>query len=577
MDAPACLIVDDDLDVLIGLVGDLAHRYGGDYEFFAALDAAGGVGILERLRAVGRPVALVIAKLRLPDMAGPDLLSRARSLHPLAKRALLIDAGVPTDHLLRRAMTLGQADGWLTKPWAPADQLLHPTVSEMLGEWLEDSERPRFVLLRVVGWRRSRRSHELSDVLERNNVPYEFHPVDTTKGRELLRQAGGSEDRLPVVVLADGRVLVQPADAEVAAALGVRTRPQYDRYDLAVVGAGPAGLSAAVYAASEGVRTVLIEREAFGGQAGTTARIRNYLGFPRGISGRRLARRARRQAVLFGADLLVGDATGLRPEERDRVVELRDGVKVVAGAVVIATGVSYRRLGVPAVEELVGAGVFYGAAMMTEAPALQGEDVVVVGAGNSAGQAAVHLARFASRVLLVARGESLEESMSAYLIDELRSLENVTVRLRTRVVHAAGSGRLEQVALATAGSGASDTVRASALFILIGAEPRTDWLAGVLERDANGFVVTGRDVRRQGAADADRRPPREPFSYESSLPGVFAIGDVRASSSKRIAAAVGEGSVAVGMLHQYLRDPWPMRPGDRSQVTREQRSIQSTV
>jgi thioredoxin reductase (NADPH) len=555
MDAPACVVVDDDPDVLTSLVHDLAHRYGGDYEFFGALDAARGLGILERLRAVGRPVALVVAELRLPGMDGPDLLAHVRRLHPRAKRALLVDAGVfPTEQLLRRAMALGQADCWLTKPWVPADQLLHPTVSEMLGEWMEDSARPQFLLLRVVGRRWSRRSHELSDVISRNNVPFEFYPVDTAEGRDLLRQAGASEDRLPVVVLASGRVLVQPANAEVAAALGVRTRPEFDRYEVAVVGGGPAGLSTAVYAASEGLRTVLIEGEAFGGQAGTSARIRNYLGFPRGISGRRLARRARRQAALFGAELLVGDATGLRPEGRDRVVELKDGVKVVAGVVVIATGVSYRRLGVPAVEELVGVGVFYGAAMMTEAPALQGEDVVVVGAGNAAGQAAVHLARFARHVLLVALEESLSESMSAYLIGELDSLENVTVRLGTQVVDAAGPGRLERVTLAAVGSDARDTVPAAALFIMIGGEPRTEWLAGALERDANGFVVTGRDVRRQGAAEAERRLPKEPLLYESSLPGVFAIGDVRASSSKRIAAAVGEGSVVIGMVHEYLRD-----------------------
>jgi thioredoxin reductase (NADPH) len=554
MHSPACIIVDDDPGALTGLTRDLEHRYGGEYDLFATLNAHSGLGILERLKAAGQPVALIIADLWMPDMTGLELLSRARSLHPLANRAVLVDLlGFGHNEALDRAMTLGQADYWLTKPWEPRDRLLYPLVSELLGEWAEDSERPQFVVVRVVGERRSRRSHELRDLLDRHDVSFDFHAVDTDEGREVLRQANHGEDRLPVLVLFNGRVLVQPTNTEVIAALGYRTRPDVGRYDLAVVGGGPAGLSTALYAASEGLRTLLVEREAFGGQAGTTPRIRNYLGFPRGISGRHLARKARQQAGLFGAEKVYGEAIGLRPEGAERVVLTKAGSPTVASAVVVATGVTYRRLGVPSVEQFVGAGVFYGGAR-SEAPVLRGEDVYVVGGGNAAGQAADHLSRFARRVTLVAPEESLAESMSDYMLRQLESIDNVSVRTRTRVVDAAGSGRLEQVTLAAAGSGAQTTVPAAALFVLIGTEPRNEWLAGALELDASGFILTGRHVPRPGTAGAGFPLAREPFPFESSMPGVFAVGDVRANSTKRVAAAVGEGSQVIHMVHDYLRD-----------------------
>jgi len=408
------------------------------------------------------------------------------------------------------------------------------------------------VVVRLVGDWDAPRARELRDHLERSAVPYRFIRVASVEGRELLRRAGCGADRLPLVVLFDGRVLVQPTNTEVSGVFGVAAQPAARLYDVAVVGAGPGGLSAAVCAASEELRTVLIERESVGGQAGTSSCIRNYLAFPRGISGRRFTLGARQQVVLFGAQPVRGEATGLRPEGRERVVLIRGRRPAVAGAVVIATGMSYRRLGVPSVEALVGAGVFYGTAL-TEGPALRGEDVVVVGAGNSAGQAVRHLSRFARQVTLVARGESLAESMSDYLIGELGTLENVTVLVGTQVVDAAGAGRLEQVTLEVAASSARETVPATALFVLIGGEPRTEWLAGVLERDAGGYIRTGRRLASPDFAGEGPAPARPPFPFESSLPGVFAAGDVRADSEKKVAAAVGDGSVVIRMVHEYLR------------------------
>jgi thioredoxin reductase (NADPH) len=552
MDSPACLVVDDDRSVLASLVGDLEHRFGEDYELFSALNGQAGLELLDGLVASGRRVALIIADLRMAGMSGLDLLSHARRLQPLAKRVVLIDVrDFASYEPLHRAMTLGQVDCWLTKPWDPATHL-YPVIDELLAEWVDDAGLRRFAAVQVVDEPWAARSRELRDLLDRHTLSYLFQGSDTVEGREVLRRAGQAGDRLPVLVLFDGQVLVQPTNAEVAEALGVRTRPEGGRYDVAVLGAGPAGLSAAVCSASEGLRTVLIEREAFGGQAGTSSRVRNYLGFPRGVSGKHLAGSAREQAVLFGVETVYSEATGLRQEGPERVVLLKDGGSILARAVVIATGVAYRRLGVPSVEDLVGAGVFYGSSL-ADASALRGEDVVVVGGANSAAQAAVYLCRFARHVLLVARGESLSETMSAYLINELRSLDNVTVRLRTQVVDAAGHGRLEQVTLAAGGSGARETIPAAALFILIGTEPRTEWLEGTLERDADGFILTGRDVPRQGVS-AETPPAREPLLHESSLAGVFAIGDVRANSVKRVSSAVGEGSMAVWALHQHLHN-----------------------
>jgi len=550
---PCIVVVDADPRVATGLIQELQDGFGRGYQFLATLSARSGLCILERLGAVGEPVALVIAGLQLPDMTGPEFLGRARNRHPLARRILL---GGPREltssAALHRAMTLGKADSWLMTPWAPHDQSLHAQVADLLDEWRDDSGRQQFVLVHMVGQRREARSLELRDVAERSGFPYRFTTPESAEGRELLRQAGCGTNRLPVVVLFDGQVLVQPTWGEVVAAFGVRLQPDPRPYEVAVVGGGPAGLSAAVNAASEGLRTVLIERETLGGQAGTSSRIRNYLGFPHGISGRRFMRRAGDQIHLFGVETVLGEATGLRLEGRARVVLLRNGSAAVARAVVIATGVSYGRLGVPAVEALVGAGVFYGS-VLSEAPALRGEDAVVVGAGNSAGQGAVHLAGFARHVTLVARGESLAESMSAYLVEEIRSLDNVTVCLRRHVVDAEGAGRLERVTLEATDSDARNTIPAAALFVMIGGEPRTEWLAGVLERDEGGYIRTGADLAgSQSPDDTGGAPTRIPLSLETSMPGVFAAGDVRAGSPKRMTTAVGDGTIAIRQVYGHL-------------------------
>src|SRR5499427_96052 len=532
------LVVDGDPGVATGLTRELQCGFGREYQILAMLRAQSGLDILERLGAASRPVALVIAGLSLPDMPGPEFLSRARTLHPLAKRTMLVSfLDLVSSEALQGAVRLGHADGWLMKPWARHDSSLHAQVADLLDEWHEDSGRQQSVVVRMVGDWEAPRSRKLRACLDPCCIPYRFIAAESAEGHELLRQAGCGVDRLPVVVCFDGRALVQPTTAELMGLFGVAPQPAALLYDVAVVGVGPAGLSAAVSAASEGLRTVAIEREAFGGQAGT--------------SGRRVASGAHYQARLFGVEPVYAEVTGLRPVGRRRVLVLRNGTVAVARAVVIATGVSYRRLGVPAVEALVGAGVFYGTGL-TEAPALRGEDAVVVGAGNSAGQAAVHLSRFARQVTLVARGESLAESMSAYLVDELRSLENVTVRLRTQVVDAAGEGCLERVTLEIAGSGARQTVPAAALFIVIGGEPQTEWLAGVLERDAKGFIRTGSDLAGSGLADAGPPPARAPLPLETSVPGVFAAGDVRAGSVKRMTTAVGDGASAIPMVHEYL-------------------------
>jgi thioredoxin reductase (NADPH) len=552
MPEPVVLLVDGSR--MRGRVeAELAKRYGADYQVIATGSAEDALQTLSQLRDGRRQVSLVLVDQWLPGATGTELLARVRQLHPAARRSLLITWGDPAStEAVVQATVLGDLDAYVVKPGTPPDERFHRVITEQLAEWSR-SNLSGLEVVRVVGDAWAARSHELREVLGRNGVPFGFYPADSPEGQRQLAEAGALGSALPAVVMFDGRVLVDPSNAEVADALGVPTRPGGGRYDVTVIGAGPAGLAAAVYGASEGLSTVVLEPEAIGGQAGTSSLIRNYLGFPSGVSGGDLAVRAYTQAWSFGAEYVYGSpARGLRPEGSELVVTLADGNEVRSGAVVVATGMAYRRLGIPALDELTGAGVFYGAAA-SEAKALKDRAVFVVGGANSAGQAAIHLARYAAQVTLLVRGRTLSDRMSEYLIRAIESAPNIAVRHRVAVTGGAGAGRLERLTLTDVESGAAETVDAVALFVLIGAEPRTQWLPRAVQRDQSGFVLTGPDLLEDGPAPQNWPLRRLPMFLESSLPGVFAVGDVRHGSVKRVASAVGEGSIAIHLVHEHLR------------------------
>jgi thioredoxin reductase (NADPH) len=533
---------------------ELRKRYGADYQVMVAGSADEAVAVLGRLREDASPVCLVLADQWLPEGTGAELLARVRQLHPAARRVLLITWGDQQSmESVVEATVLGDLDAYAVKPATPPDERFHQIITEQLGQWNE-SNLAGFEVVRVIGEPWTERSHELRELLGRNAVPFGFYPVGEPEGERLLAETGAAGAALPVIVMFDGRVLPNPSNMAVADALGVRTKPAGGCYDVTVIGAGPAGLAAAVYGASEGLATVVLEPEAIGGQAGTSSLIRNYPGFPSGVSGGNLALRAYTQAWSFGAEYVYGSpACALRRDGQELVVTVADGGEVRSRAVVVATGMAYRRLGIPELDELTGVGVFYGAAV-SEAKAMKDREVYVVGGANSAGQAAVHLARYAARVNVLVRGRSLADSMSDYLIREIDAAANIAVRCRVEVTGGAGDGRLERLTLTDRETGASETVDATALFVLIGAEPRTQWLPEAVRRDRSGFVLTGTDLLHDG------RPPQEwplrrlPTFLESSMPGVFAVGDVRRGSVKRVASAVGEGSIAIRLVHEHLHD-----------------------
>lgn len=542
---PVILVVDGDPGSLDVLTDELRTRYGRDYAVLAESTGSDALERLGQLADAGREVALVLADQWMPAMSGVDLLIAAHQLHPTARRGLLIRWGDrSTAGPILQASALGHIDYYLPKPVYTPDERFHRTVTEFLDEWWRLRGR-WFEVVRVVGDDRSARSHEIRDVLHRNALPVGFYDASSPQGQALLTETNSTSAELPVVILFNGRVLSNPSNSDVAEAIGVTIRPPTELYDLVVVGAGPSGLAASVYGASEGLRVAVVEPEALGGQAGTSSLIRNYLGFPRGISGAELAFRAFDQAWLFGAELVYGSpAAELAADGRHRIVRLANGSQMTTRAVIIACGVSYRRLGVPSLEAMIGAGVFYGAAV-AEAQALVGQRVFVVGGGNSAGQAALHLAKYAERVTILVRSQSLAESMSTYLISEIDAAHNVDVRSFVEVVDGGGAGRLEWLRVRARGTGEEETLPAAAVFVLIGAQPNTGWLGTVVARDQWGFVLTGDDVERDGGG-------RAPLPYETSVPGVFAVGDVRHGSAKRVASAVGEGSVAVRSVHDYL-------------------------
>ena len=545
---PALLVVDDEPPVLRAVQRDLRSRFGESYRVLRAGSGDEAQDTMRELRKRGEPLALVLADQRMPGMTGVELLEAARELFPKAKRALLT-AYADTDAAIA-AINRAQIDYYLQKPWDPPEERLFPTLEDLLGDWQADA-----VLAdpeaRLVGHPFSPASHEARDFLARNRVPYEWLDVERDQeARQLLALAGVSSERLPAVFLRDGSVLEAPTPLELAGRLGLATQAELDFYDLIIVGGGPAGLAAAVYGASEGLRTVLVERSAPGGQAGQSSRIENYLGFPNGLSGADLARRAHDQARRFGAELLtVQQVTGLEARGPQRVVTLAGGGELAGHSVLVATGVAYRRLDAPGVARLEGRGVYYGASIV-EAEACKDKTVVIVGGANSAGQAAAYLSRQAGRVVVLVRGASLATSMSHYLIEQIAAIGNVEVRPGTRVVGADGDEHLERLRLR--GPDGEEEIDAAAMFVFIGAAPYTDWVGDRVGRDAHGFVLAGADA---AASDGHRWPlERDPFLLETTLPGVFVAGDVRHRSIKRVASAVGEGSMSVQFIHQYLAD-----------------------
>jgi thioredoxin reductase (NADPH) len=548
---PIVLVVEDESDARARIRGELERRYGSDYRVTCERSALAALAKLERWRAAAEPVALVLADQWMPDLTGEEFLARAKALFPDAKRALLVSFGAWGDRrtadAMLRAMAAGRMDYYVLKPWRRGDEFFHRTVTEFLHEWERSSSASPQEVALICG-RRSRRAHQLRDLLARNGVPHVVHDSDAPEGRRLLAEAGQAGTSDPVVVLLGGAVLVNPTNADLADAYGVSTTLEgRSDFDVVVVGAGPAGLAAAVYASSEGLDTLVIERESIGGQAGSSALIRNYLGFARGVSGAELAQRAYQQAWIFGASFVhAREVTALRPGSRRHVLTLSDGSEASARAVVVATGISYRRLGIPGLDGLLGTSVFYGASV-SEARAHAGQQVYVVGGGNSAGQAAIHLSRYAGHVTLLVRRGSLVETMSSYLIDQIEAARNIDVRPNAELTACSGDGVLETITLRDMVSGHTEAVPAAALFIQIGAEPHTAWLPPEIRRDAWGYLLTGPDL-----------PPgswpleRPPLMLETSLPGVFAAGDAREGSTKRIASAVGEGSVVIEQVHHLL-------------------------
>ncbi|MHB1007161.1 MAG: FAD-dependent oxidoreductase [Chloroflexota bacterium] len=550
MAKPTILAVDDDRGVLSTVERDLRRKYGKEYRILAADSGQAALTLLQQLASRDNAVALLLVDQRMPGMTGVELLSEAIKTFPAAKRVLLT-AYADTDVAIR-AINEIRLDHYLLKPWDPPEERLYPVLDDLLGDWRADY-RPPFEGVRVIGHRWSSPTHAAREFLARNQVPYQWLDVESDgQARRLLGTLGLESATLPVLVFPDGSHLVQPSNTQVADKVGLRSRVTMPFYDLAIVGSGPAGLAAAVYGASEGLRVLVIERQAPGGQAGQSSRIENYLGFPVGLSGADLTRRAVAQAARFGAEIVTPqEVTSLRLNGNYKVLTLADGSEVSSQTLLIAAGVAYRRLEAPGVERLTGAGIYYGSSL-AEALSVKDEDAFVVGGGNSAAQAATYLSRFARSVTIILRGDSLGEMMSHYLVDIIGATANIRVIAHAEVVEVDGDNHLEAVTVLDRATGERQTHRATGLFVYIGAAPRTDWLRGVVERDAAGFVRTGVDLLQDGKPPEGWHMDREPYWLETSVPGIFAAGDVRARSIKRIASAVGEGSMAVQFIHQYL-------------------------
>jgi thioredoxin reductase (NADPH) len=547
MKRPILLAVDDDPSVLEAVVQDLRRQYGEKYRILRAGSGPAALDTLDQLRTREEPVALLLSDQRMPGMTGVEFLERSRGSYPDARRVLLT-AYADTEAAIR-AINSARIHYYLTKPWDPPEEKLYPALTDILDDWQSDY-RPEFEGLRVIGHRWSLKDHLVRNFLSRNHIPYRWvNAAGNPEAQKLLTDRQLDPDKLPVILFGDGTALPDPQPDELARKIGLRVEAAQEFYDMIVVGAGPAGLAAAVYGASEGLKTLVIEPEAPGGQAGSTSKIENYLGFPSGLSGADLARRAHIQACRFGAEFVVQRATSLRVDGQYRFVRMADGREVSAHAVLLAPGVQYRKLQIPGADRLTGRGVYYGAALV-EAVACQNEEVYIVGGANSAGQAALHFAQYAHSVTMLVRGAGLSATMSKYLIDEIGRTSNISVETRTEVIEARGDERLDSVRLRT--SDGERDAPASSLFVFIGAAPGTSWLPPCILRDPNGFVLAGRDLVTDGKLPESWHETREPFLLESSVPGIFVAGDVRHGSVKRVASAVGEGSIAVQFVHEYL-------------------------
>ncbi len=550
MAKPVIMTVDDDPEVLQAVARDLRRAYGDRYRVIRADSGASALEVTEQLKLRNEPVALFLVDQRMPQMSGVEFLEKEMEIFPEAKRALLT-AYADTDAAIRAINTV-KIDYYLMKPWDPPEERLYPVLDDLLDDW-QATFHPPFEGIRVIGNRWSPHSHQVKDFLARNQVPYEWLDIELSEeAQKLVEYADCDRLSLPLVIFGDGSSLLQPANIQIAEKIGLQTQAGNPFYDLVIVGGGPAGLAAAVYGASEGLKTVMIEREAPGGQAGTSSRIENYLGFPVGLSGSDLARRAVTQARRFGVEILTPqEASGIRVQDPYRFLTLADGSEISCHAMILALGVSWRRLNVPGLDRLTGAGVYYGAAQ-TEAITCQGEDVYIIGGANSAGQAAMYFSKYARKVTMLVRGDSLAKSMSQYLIEQIAETPNITVEVHSSVVEAKGETSLEAITIANTVTGEKQTVPATSLFIFIGAEPRTNWLDGVVERDNRGFIITGPDLKRDGRRPKGWTLERDPYLLETNIPGIFGVGDVRHGSVKRVASGVGEGSICVQFVHQYL-------------------------
>jgi thioredoxin reductase (NADPH) len=553
MAKPILLSVDDDSDVLRAIERDLRTQYGAEYRVMSSDSPAGALDLLKQLKVRNDSVALLLVDQRMPHMDGVGFLQEAMRIYPDAKRALLTayaDTNAAID-----AINEVNINYFFMKPWDPPSEHLYPQLDDLLGDW-QASYHPAFQGIRVLGTRWSPKSYELRDFLARNHVPYQWIDVELSvsdpETKQLLDALGPDAASLPVVLFPDGTKLLESVPADVAQRVGLKTHAETSFYDLAIVGGGPAGLAAAVYGASEGLHTVMIEREAPGGQAGMSSRIENYLGFPSGLSGNDLARRAVVQARRFGVEILSPqEAVSARTEGSYRIIKLVDGGEISCHALMIATGVQWRRLEAPGIDRLQGAGVYYGGGS-TEAMSCTGEIVYVIGGANSAGQAAMNFAKYAERVVILVRGNSLASTMSQYLIDQIKQTSNIQIWAHASLKEAHGETHLEEITVLCSDTNKLERVPASAMFIFIGALPRTDWLADLVERDERGFLLTGPDLIRDGQRPKGWTLERDPFLLETNMPGIFAVGDVRHGSVKRVASSVGEGSVAVQFIHQYL-------------------------